>query len=142
MPRETHLDNYLTGNSANNKLTGNAGNDTMDGGAGSDTMTGGTGDDIYEVNATGDKVTESTSAGTDTVLSSITYTLGSNVENLTLTAHPLSMEPATPLNNYLTGNIAANSLSGSSGNDTFAVGQGTIPLMAAPEATQHIRCKC
>ncbi len=122
------LDNYLIGNSANNKLTGNAGNDTMDGGAGSDTMTGGTGDDIYVVNATGDKVTESTSAGTDTVLSSITYTLGSNVENLTLTGTSALNGTGNTLNNYLTGNIAANSLSGSSGNDTLCGGAGDDTL--------------
>src|SRR4030065_278050 len=75
------LDNILTGNSGNNTLTGNAGNDTLDGGSGSDTMRGGVGNDTYVVNATGDVVTENANEGTDTVNSTITYTLGNNLEN-------------------------------------------------------------
>src|SRR5207249_3270847 len=79
------LDNVLTGNSAANVLTGNAGNDTLDGGAGNDTLRGGTGNDTYVVDAAGDSVTENANEGTDAVQSAITYTLGSNLENLTLT---------------------------------------------------------
>ena len=74
-----------TGNALNNALTGNAGNNILDGGAGTDTMVGGAGNDTYVVDATSDVVTEAASEGTDTVQSSVTYTLGTNVENLTLT---------------------------------------------------------
>ena len=55
----------------------------LDGGAGNDTMAGGAGNDTYVVDAAGDVVTEAASAGTDTVQSRISYTLGANVENLT-----------------------------------------------------------
>ena len=57
----------------------------LDGGAGADTLVGGTGNDTYVVDNAGDVVTEGAGAGTDTVQSSVTFTLGANVENLTLT---------------------------------------------------------
>src|SRR5207342_3387514 len=100
------LDNILTGNSANNILTGGAGYDTLNGGAGADTLRGGTGDDIYMVDNTGDSVTENTNEGTDTVQSAITYTLGSNLENLTLTGTTAINGTGNTLNNILTGNSA------------------------------------
>ena len=43
---------------------------------------GGTGNDSYVVDALTDGVTEALSAGTDTVVASLNYTLGANVENL------------------------------------------------------------
>ncbi len=100
----------LIGNSANNVLTGGAGNDRLDGGVGNDTMVGGAGDDIYVVNQVGDVVTETANQGFDTVESSITFTLGSNVENLTLTG-------TANLNG--TGSSANNVLIGNSGNNTL-----------------------
>ena len=50
-------------------------------------MTGGDGNDIYEVDDAGDVVVEAAGAtsGTDRVDSSISFVLGANVENLTLT---------------------------------------------------------
>ncbi|MBI3896877.1 MAG: putative Ig domain-containing protein [Gammaproteobacteria bacterium] len=113
------LDNILTGNSANNTLTGNAGNDTLDGGNGSDTMTGGTGNDTYVVTSTGDIVTENANEGIDTVQSSITYTLGTNLENLTLTGATAVNGTGNALDNILTGNTANNTLTGNAGNDTL-----------------------
>jgi Ca2+-binding RTX toxin-like protein len=66
-------------------LTGNAGNDTLDGMAGNDTMAGGLGDDVYFVDNTLDVLTENLNEGEDTVYSqATTFTLGANVENLTL----------------------------------------------------------
>ena len=69
---------------ASNKYAhGNDGDDTLNGGIGADTIIGGTGSDIYVVDNASDVVTEEWD-GTDTVQSTLTYTLGTNVENLTL----------------------------------------------------------
>ena len=48
-------------------------------------MTGGGGNDTYMVDNVGDAITENDGEGTDTVQGSVSYTLGANVENLTLT---------------------------------------------------------
>ena len=112
------LDNTLLGNSANNTLNGGAGNDRLDGSLGNDTMIGGTGNDTYVVNQVGDVVTESLNQGTDTVESSITFTLGSNVENLTLTGTANVNGTGSSANNVLIGNSGNNTLDSGSGNDT------------------------
>jgi len=78
----------LLGYLGNDTLTGNDGNDTLDGGAGTDRMTGGKGDDLYFVDSTKDIVTETLTlaalGGVDTVRSTATFTLGTNVDNLVL----------------------------------------------------------
>jgi len=118
------LNNTLTGNNANNTLIGNAGNDTLNGKAGIDTLLGGPGNDIYVVNTTTDIITENAGEGTDTVRSSVTYTLGGNLEKLTLTGAAAISGTGNSLNNTLTGNSANNSLKGLAGNDTLNGGGG------------------
>ena len=75
----------LTGNGAANLLTGNTANNTLNGLAGVDTMVGGTGNDIYVVDNVGDIVIEGAAAGTDTIQSSVSYTISANVEKLVRT---------------------------------------------------------
>jgi VCBS repeat-containing protein len=116
--------NVLSGLAGNDSLTGNAGNDTLDGGTGADTMAGGAGNDAYIVDNVGDLVTEALNAGIDTVQSSISYTLGVNVENLSLTGIDAINGTGNTLNNIITGNAAANVLDGSAGADSMTGGAG------------------
>jgi len=113
-----------TGNALANVLNGNAGNNSLDGGVGADTLVGGAGNDIYVVDNTGDVITEAASAGTDLVQSSISYVLGTNVENLTLTGSAAINATGNTVANILIGNSGNNILDGGAGADTMSGGAG------------------
>lgn len=115
----------VDGGEGNDTLYGQSGDDTLDGGAGDDVLKGGTGNDTYKINAIGDSVVEAVNAGLDTVLSSISYTLTANTENLTLMATAGNLNATgNSLDNLLLGNEGDNILSGSLGNDTLDGGAG------------------
>jgi len=116
--------NAITGNAAINALSGGDGNDTLNGGAGADTMNGGIGNDTFVVDNVGDVVTEAAAAGIDTVQSSVTFTLGTNVENLVLTGVSNVNGTGNAVDNALTGNSGNNLLNGLAGADTMTGGGG------------------
>ena len=89
-------------------------------------MQGGAGNDTYLVDNVGDVVTENASEGTDLVQSSVSFTLGTNVDNLTLTGSG---------NINGTGNGDANVITGNSGNNTLDGGAAPTPWSAARATT-------
>ncbi|MEH2318790.1 DVUA0089 family protein [Nostoc sp.] len=109
----------LFGGTGNDSLIGGIGNDTLDGGLGTDSLNGGVGDDTYLIDSATDTITETANSGTDTVRSSVTYTLGINLENLTLTGTSAINGIGNSLNNILFGNTVNNTLNGRAGDDTL-----------------------
>ncbi|MBX3570490.1 MAG: hypothetical protein KF914_20690 [Rhizobiaceae bacterium] len=100
-------------------VVGGAGNDVINGGAGADRMEGGIGNDTYYVSNSRDLVVELAGEGTDTVRSSIGYTLTANVEKLVLTGTALR-GTGNGLDNTLTGNAGDNLLDGKGGADVLS----------------------
>jgi Ca2+-binding RTX toxin-like protein len=123
--------NELVGGLGNDNLSGAAGNDTLDGEIGNDTLLGGAGDDTYVVDVVTDRVYETTTAisttdagGVDLVLSGVNWTLGSFVENLTLTGGGNTRGTGNVLGNHITGNSGNNVINGAAGNDSLNGGAG------------------
>ncbi|MFM5981042.1 MAG: bluetail domain-containing putative surface protein, partial [Sphaerospermopsis kisseleviana] len=122
--------NTLNGGDGNNTLDGGNGNDTLDGGAGTDTLIGGLGNDTYTVDTTTDTITENANEGTDTIQSSVTFTIASltHIEHLTLTGTANIDGTGNDANNTLTGNTGNNILVGGDGDDLLTGGTGKDTL--------------
>jgi Ca2+-binding RTX toxin-like protein len=126
-------DDTLSAGADNDTVDGGVGDDSLDGGSGDDSMAGGAGDDAYKVDSAKDKVTETLAndknGGADTVLSSVGFTLGNNLDDLTLldSAGPIN-GTGNALDNELTGNGEDNKLSGLAEADTIAGGEGNDTL--------------
>lgn len=131
------LDNVIVGNAAANILSGGWGDDVLDGLTGADRMIGGTGNDTYYVDNIGDQTIENRKEGNDTVISVIDWTLGSNVENLTLAGGALrgtgndgaNRLTANDSGNFLYGLKGADILTGGAGKDWLEGGEGNDELI-------------
>jgi Ca2+-binding RTX toxin-like protein len=108
-----------TGNAANNVIYGNDLDNVLDGATGADTMLGGLGNDVYVVDNAGDVVVENAGEGADTVSSSVSYTLGANVESLALNGSASINGTGNAIANVITGNSGNNVLSGAGGDDSL-----------------------
>ena len=94
---------------------------------------GGAGDDTYYV-STGDTVTERANEGIDVVYAGVSWTLGRNLEHLTLTGSADIDATGNGLANVLTGNSGNNWLDGKGGADTMAGGAGDDTYVVAQTA--------
>jgi Ca2+-binding RTX toxin-like protein len=92
--------------------------------AGINVLSYGDSDDVYTVVAGTDQIVENPNGGNDTVRSGVTYTLGSEVENLTLTGGAGINGNGNALKNVINGNSGGNNLKGQGGADTINGGGG------------------
>ncbi|MBI3901521.1 MAG: hypothetical protein HY306_01030, partial [Nitrosomonadales bacterium] len=111
-------------------------------------MTGGGGNDTYYVDNVSDTIIENANiglGGTDTVIASISYTLGAGLENLTLVTQAGTgvAGAGTGLtavgnagNNIITDSTTGtNTLVGGAGNDTYVIQSGDTVTELANEGT-------
>jgi Ca2+-binding RTX toxin-like protein len=92
-------------------------------------MAGGGGNDTYTVDDLGDVVVEAPGAGDDHVRSSISFTLASDLEHLTLLGTAAINGNGNATSNRISGNSAANRLEGMAGNDTLDGGAGADTMV-------------
>jgi Ca2+-binding RTX toxin-like protein/subtilisin-like proprotein convertase family protein len=118
----------VTGNDSGNVIQGNAGDNIIDGQLGADDMMGAAGDDTYYIDNVSDTVIELVNEGVDTVITSVNYTLGANIENGLLAGTAVSLT-GNDINNYLLGSSLANTLTGGLGDDTLDGGLGIDTLI-------------
>jgi hypothetical protein len=120
----TISDDHIDGNDGNDTIYGGGGNDWLYGGLGwTDHLYGGYGDDTFIVRDMQDVAHEYANEGWDTVVSTVSYMLGANIENLTLLAGGTGI--GNDLDNEIIGNNADNFLDGRLGNDALHGGGGT-----------------
>ncbi len=135
----------IIGTNRDDYLVGTACDDVIDGRKGFDTMVGGKGDDTYYVDAApgdegrhhgrgrhhhhhgrhpGDRVVEQANEGHDTVYSSVSYTLPTNVEDLHLLGDKNLDGTGNSAANWIEGNGGNNELAGGAGDDLLQGGEG------------------
>jgi Ca2+-binding RTX toxin-like protein len=115
---------YLLGGEGDDEIYGGEGSDTLDGGLGIDTLIGGVGSDSYIVDNIGDVVVENLYEGRDTVFAAINYSLGNNLDDLTLFGTANLNGTGNGANNIIKGNSGINRITGGAGNDKLIGGGG------------------
>jgi Ca2+-binding RTX toxin-like protein len=124
-PQSASPANIVTGSLGSEPLDGTAGADQLVGGGDGHPMSGLAGDDTYQVNVTGDTVSEAPGQGVDTVevRNLKTYLLPDEVENLSLFGKMTVSGNA--LGNLIVGNIFGQTINGQGGDDVLVGGGGS-----------------
>ena len=121
----------ITGNAGEDTLTGGSGNDTLIAGTGVDTLIAGSGNTLFVVDNAADAVQVTGQAGSDTVESSVSYTLGQGVDTLELTgSSDLEGQGNADAANLIEANSGDDTLVAGSGSDTLVAGSGSDTLVA------------
>jgi hypothetical protein len=95
----------------------------------SDRLTGSAANNVYIIDNASDLITEDLNGGSDTVRSSVSYVLPTNIEHLTLTGSAAINGTGNALANTITGNGTANILKGAAGADQLIGGSGNDRLI-------------
>jgi Ca2+-binding RTX toxin-like protein len=119
-----------TATAAGQSITGSTGADTLgDGGFANVALTGGGGADTFNVTSASTVVTESSGSTNSSVTTTLaSYTLPTNVQNLTYTGTAAFNGTGNTLANTITGGAGNDTLSGGSGNDTLTGKAGNDTL--------------
>lgn len=112
------IENMTGSKLGNDTLIGDEQANVLNGLGGADVMNGREGQDTYYVDNVGDKITDR--LGIDSINSTISYTLNSSLENLTLLGVAAINGTGNALANILSGNAGNNLLNGLDGNDTVS----------------------
>ena len=99
---------------------------------------GGGDDDLYIIDDVLISLGEQSNAGNDTVRSSVTWTLGTNFENLILTGKNSISGTGSIQSNRITGNEGQNTLSGLGGVDILDGGKGNDVLYGGAAADHFV----
>ncbi|HEX2554288.1 MAG TPA: Ig-like domain-containing protein [Microvirga sp.] len=123
------LADILRGEGGADTLRGGEGDDLLDGGAGADRMAGEEGDDVYVVSEAEDSVVEAPDAGEDKVLALVDWSLGADIEDLSLLDGAGDLDgQGNGLDNRIRGNDGSNRLDGRGGDDLLVGGGGADDL--------------
>ncbi|QRM29391.1 endonuclease/exonuclease/phosphatase family protein [Microvirga sp. VF16] len=116
----------MRGSAFNDTLVGNMASNLIDGDAGADVLQGNGGNDTYIVDNALDRIIEAMGGGTDTVRTSISFTLaaGTEVEVLTATGSGSIDLTGNAFVNTITGTAAGNVIDGGAGADRMAGREG------------------
>jgi Ca2+-binding RTX toxin-like protein len=129
-------DDPLFGTAGMDDMRGLAGNDYLEGYGGGDRMEGGQGNDILVVDEASDVAFEAIGEGSDTLYTSVSYTLNRGAEIELLAARDnQSLDALT-----LTGNAFANAILGNSGSNIIdGGGGGDVMVGYGGDDTYYIR---
>src|SRR6185437_11946029 len=124
-------DASITGNAGNDTLTAGSGNDTLVAGTGVDTLVAGAGSTVFVIDNAADVIQGPGATGSDTVQSSVSFSLVQGVDTLELTGSGnVEGDGNSDASNQITANSGNDTLIAGTGKDTLVAGAGNDSLVA------------